>query len=239
MTHTLLTTIAQPPLPLAHRVRAPQNGSTMGSPCLILLHGVGANEANLIDFAQQQDQRLTVILARGPLTFGPDRYGWFNVNFTSSGPVINPVQAEQARQTLIDFIDRLPAAYGIDPHRVWIAGFSQGGIVSASVGLTRPDKVAGFGILSGRILPEIAPMIATSEALATLRAFVSHGVQDSKLSIEFARSAQRLLHDRKVKLAYREYAADHELNSAMQGDFSHWIAQQLDIADGSGGVKQQ
>jgi phospholipase/carboxylesterase len=229
MTHTLMTTIAQPFLPLAHRVRAPQNGSTTGSPCLILLHGVGANEANLSDFAQQQDPRLTVILARGPIRFGPNMYGWFNVNFTSSGPVINPAQAEQARQMLIDFIDALPAAYGIDANRVWIAGFSQGGIISASVGLTRPDKVAGFGILSGRILPEIAPLIATSEALATLQAFVSHGVHDSKLSIEFARSAQRLLRERKVSLTYREYAADHELNSAMQRDFSQWIAQQLDI----------
>lgn len=139
MTHPLMTTIAQPSLPLAHRVRAPQNGSTAGSPCPILLHGVGANEASLIDLAQQQDPRLTVILARGPIAFGPNMYGWFNVNFTSSGPVINPTQAEQSRQTLIDFVDGLPAAYGIDANRIWIAGFSQGGIISASVGLTLPD----------------------------------------------------------------------------------------------------
>lgn len=230
MTHSLMTTITHPSLPLAHRVRAAQNGSTTDLPCLILLHGVGGNETNLIDFAQQQDPRLTVILARGPIAVGPNMHGWFNVNFTPSGPVINPAQAQQSCQTLIDFIDALPAAYGIDAHRIWIAGFSQGGIISASVGLTRPDKVAGFGILSGRILPEIAPLIATSEALATLQAFVSHGVQDSKLSIEFARSAQRLLTERKVALSYREYAADHELNSAMQHDFNHWIAQQLDVA---------
>jgi len=160
-------------------------------------------------------------------------YGWFNVNFTSAGPMINPAQAEQSRQTLVDFIDGLPAAYGIDANRIWIAGFSQGGILSASIGLTRPDKVAGLGILSGRILPEIAPLIVTSEALATLQAFVSHGVQDSKLSIEFARSARRLLNERVLNLTYREYAADHEFNSAMQRDFSHWIAAQLDVARSS------
>ncbi len=230
MTHTLMTTIDQPSLSLVHRIRAPQSGSTTGSPCLILLHGVGANEANLIDFAQQQDPRLTVILARGPITIGPNMYAWFNVNFTSSGPKINPEQAEQSRQTLIDFIAGLPAAYGIDANRVWIAGFSQGGILSASVGLTRPDKVAGFGILSGRILPEIGPLIATSEALARLQAFVSHGVHDSKLAIEFARSAQRLLNERGVNLTYHEYDADHELIGSMQRDFKHWIATQLDVA---------
>lgn len=228
MEHSLQNVITQPGLVLAHRVRASENGSAKGAPCLILLHGVGANEANLIDFAARQDSRLTVILARGPITFGPNQYGWFNVNFTSAGPVIHAAQAEHSRQTLIAFIDSLPAAYGIDPERIWIAGFSQGGILSASVGLTSPDKVKGFGILSGRILPEIAPLMASDEALGKAHAFVSHGVQDGKLSIQFARNAQRLLTEKTVQLTYHEYDAGHELNEAMQRDFEQWIARQLD-----------
>ncbi len=228
MQHTLQNLIQHPTLPLAHRLRSPASGLTEGSSCLILLHGVGANEANLIDLAARQDPRLSVILARAPLTFGPGQYGWFPVNFTVSGPMIDVAQAEQSRQTLVEFIDGLPAAYGIDPQRIWIAGFSQGGILSASVGLTRPDKVAGFGILSGRILPEIAPLTAAPEALRTLHGFISHGVQDGKLTIEYARSAQRLLQDKQVQLTYREYDAGHELNAAMQQDFGQWLAQQLD-----------
>ncbi len=155
-------------------------------------------------------------------------YGWFNVNFTSAGPVIDAAQAEQSRQMLVDFIDGLPAAYGIDANRIWIAGFSQGGIISASVGLTRPDKVAGFGILSGRILPEIAPLIAAPEALAARHAFISHGIDDNKLSIDYARKAQRLLQEKQVQLTYREYDAVHELNPAMQRDFEQWLLQRLD-----------
>jgi phospholipase/carboxylesterase len=216
---------------LAHRVRKPANGATENSPCLLLLHGVGANEANLIDFAQQQDPRLTVILARAPLTFGPNQYGWFNVNFTSSGPVINAAQAEQSRQTLIEFIDALPAAYGVHPARILIAGFSQGGILSASVGLTRPDKVAGFGILSGRILPEIAPLMADANVLKKSHAFVSHGIHDEKLSINFARNAKSLLTESNVQLTYQEYEAAHELNASMKNDFIQWVAVQIDAKD--------
>jgi len=228
MAHTLQSVIEKGGLPLAHRLRDPQIGSTKGAPCLVLLHGVGANEVNLIDFAARQDPRLCVILARGPITFGPGQFGWFNVNFTPTRPVIHTAQAEQSRQTLVDFIAGLPAAYGIDPHRIWIAGFSQGGILSASVGLTRPDMVAGFGILSGRILPEIAPLTASSQELGKLHVFVSHGLHDGKLSIDFARSAQRLLAEKDVKLTYREYVAAHELNGDMQRDFGQWITQQLD-----------
>ena len=228
MDSTLKNAIDMPGLPLVHRVRMPAHGAAKNSPCLILLHGVGANESNLIDFAQRQDPRMTVILARAPLTLGPNMYGWFNVNFTSTGPVINAAQAEHSRQTLLAFIDALPGAYGIDPARIWIAGFSQGGIISASVGLTRPDKVAGFGILSGRILPEIAPLIANADALKELHAFVSHGIHDGKLSIDFARNAKNLLTESGVQLAYHEYDAAHELNAEMQSDFIRWAASQID-----------
>ncbi|MBS0308405.1 MAG: phospholipase [Proteobacteria bacterium] len=225
MKHDLQDIIDIATLPLVHRVRS---GSAAHGPCLLLLHGVGANEAGLIHFAEAQDPRLTVILARAPLAFGPGQYGWFQVRFTAEGPAINPQQAEQSRQTLVDFIDSLPAAYGVDRQRIWIAGFSQGGILSASVGLTRPDKVAGFGILSGRILPEIAPLIAPATQLADLHAFISHGVSDSKLTIEFARKAQSQLTAASVRLAYHEYPADHELTPAMQRDFHDWLQQQID-----------
>ena len=35
-----------------------------------------------------------------------------------------------------------------------IAGFSRGGIMSASVGLTSPQDVTAFAVLCGRILPK-------------------------------------------------------------------------------------
>lgn len=233
MTSTLEHLITTPGLALAHRMRAVQTASdgsvnANGVPCLILLHGVGSSEASLLRFAQQQDPRLLVILARAPLTLGAASFAWFQVSFTPTGPLINAAQAEQSRQLLIQFIAALPAAYGVDPQRVWIAGFSQGGIMSASVGLTRPDMVRGAGLLSGRILPEIAPLTATAAALQDVQFFVSHGIQDSKLTIEFARSAQRLLQEKQVRLTYREYAAEHELNADMQRDFGQWISAGLD-----------
>lgn len=230
MEHNLNHLATHPALPLAHRLRSPlaQSGDTSGIPCLILLHGVGANEAGLIDLAQRQDPRLLVILARGPLAFGPVQFGWFQVDFSTGRPQINAQQAEQSRALLAQFIEGLPAAYGVDPRRVWIAGFSQGGIMSASVALTRPDRVAGFGILSGRILPEIAPITAPNEQTGKLAAFISHGVDDGKLTVEFARSAKRLLEQKEVRLDYHEYDAEHELNAAMQRDFDAWLKRQLD-----------
>jgi phospholipase/carboxylesterase len=216
-----------PQLRLKHRVRRNTVGDNDNAPCLLLLHGVGANEAGLIDFALEQDPRLIVILVRAPLAFGPAQFGWFQVAFGASGPVINAEQADAARHRLLEFVDVLPQAYSVDPRRIWIAGFSQGGIMSASAALTAPEKFAGFGILSGRILSEIRPWVVSGDALSRMHAFVSHGVKDQKLGIHFARDARSYLESLRVFPLYREYEAAHELNRPMRDDFKQWLQHQL------------
>lgn len=221
--------VEHPDLPLVHRVRFPRVTTGHRPPALILLHGVGGNELNLAELGFEQDDQLMVILARGPLELAPGQYAWFHTHLTGDVPRINAEEAEHARQLLIQFINALPLAYGIDPRQIYIAGFSQGGIMSASVALTRPDKIAGFGLLSGRILPEIAPLVADREALARLPAFVSHGQEDPVLPVAFARDSQHMLSSRSVQLTYREYHAGHGLSTAMAHDFTDWLRTQIRV----------
>lgn len=231
MNDTLNELVTEPVSGLIHRVRH-AHGKTSKAPCLLLLHGVGSNEAGFIDLARQLDPQLVVILLRGPLVLAPGRFAWFQVSFTPSGPSINEAQAEASRSTLIEFVAHLPAPYDVDPERIWIAGFSQGGIMSASVGLTSPDSVAGFGVLSGRILPEVLSLVAQGPALQSLQAFVSHGVHDETLGIHFAHHARQVLSNMGVPLEYREYAAAHSLDRDMTGDFQRWLGVQIEGSAG-------
>ena len=226
MTDTLDNTLTDPATGLAYRLRAAAD--TQGkAPCLILLHGVGSNESGFIDLARRIDPDLVVILARGPLVLGPQQFAWFQVSFTASGPAIDAQQAEAARVTLSNFIAQLPQRHDIDPARIWIAGFSQGGIMSAGVALTQPGQVAGFGILSGRILPEVLPLVQAGPQLAALQGHVSHGVQDQVLGIHFARKSREVLGELGVPLSYHEYEEGHRLSGAMAGDFLQWLSLQL------------
>jgi phospholipase/carboxylesterase len=227
MTEALNNVTIEPVTGLAYRVR-PAQVKTANAPCLLLLHGVGSNESGFIELARQMDPRLVVILLRGPLVLAPGRFAWFQVSFTPSGPAIDAAQAECARALLLDFIGQLPASHGVDPERIWIAGFSQGGIMSASVALTAPDSVAGFGVLSGRILQEILPQVRKGPALGKVQAFVSHGVHDQTLGIHFAYHARQVLTELEVPLTYTEYVAGHALDGAMIGDFQRWLGSQLD-----------
>ena len=191
---------------------------------LLLLHGVGGNENNLAGLASHLPADLEVLLLQGPLQLAPQGFAWFQVNFTSNGPSINAEQAESSREGLLQFIRALPELPTV------IAGFSQGGIMSASVGLSEPRLVTGFGLLSGRILPELEPKIAPMEELRSLSAFVAHGRHDDKLPLFWAERATSLLQRLEVLHETRIYPMAHEICAEEVGDFVAWLPKALRLA---------
>ena len=191
---------------------------------LVLLHGVGGNETNLLSLADGVDSDTLVVLARGPLQMGGPQFAWFQVRFTATGPQISPEQAEHSRTLLITLLHQLQQQHGLTPANTVIAGFSQGGIMSASVGLSSPESVRGFGLLSGRILPELEPVLASKERLAQLTVFLSHGEQDNTLPVHWAQRSDALLNELGVPHSLRLYAMDHGISAAMQADFVQWLA---------------
>lgn len=190
---------------------------------LVLCHGVGGNESNLLALAGRVPADTVVVLVRGPLTLGEGRYAWFQVAFGPQGPRPDLEAAEHSRQRLAEFIAEMQARYGVAPADTVVAGFSQGGIISASVALTRPDLVGGFGVLAGRILPELEPQLAGPEARARLRGFIGHGRDDTKLPVDWAHRADAWLTDLGIPHQTRLYPGDHGMPAAMQDDFLAWL----------------
>jgi phospholipase/carboxylesterase len=208
---------------LSYRLRQP--APAQPGRCLVLLHGVGGNETNLLSLADGVAQDTLVVFVQGPLALGPGQFAWFRVAFTEQGPRIVPEEAESSRKALIQFLAQLKQEHGIAPGHTVIAGFSQGGIMSAGVALSAPQSVAGFGLLSGRILPELQPHIASRDALAGLSAFVGHGEYDSKLPVDWAHKSDALLRELGVAHTLQLYPIDHGISPDMQNDFLEWLAE--------------
>jgi phospholipase/carboxylesterase len=191
---------------------------------LVLLHGVGGNESNLAALGTEVDNHTLVVLPRGPITLGPAAFGWFRVAFSGNGPQIVASEADASRRALIDFIGQLQQAHGIDAAHTVVAGFSQGGILSASVALTAPERVAAFAVLAGRILPVLEPQLADARRLSTLRGYIAHGTYDDKLPVSWARRASDWLDRLGVEHLTKLYPSGHELGPAMRADFLAWLA---------------
>ena len=132
---------------------------------------------------------------------------------------------------LIDFLTRLKAHYGIATENLVMSGFSQGSILSASVALTEPELFAGFGLLCGRILPEIEPRIGDRTRIAKLRAFIGHGELDEMLPLFWQERSERWLTDLGVAFESRRYPVDHQISLEMRTDFLQWLAQVLPSGD--------
>lgn len=207
---------------LHYLVRQPKTNISK-PPLLLLLHGVGGNEQNLFSFANELPDNFLVVSVRGPLTLGPESFAWFQVNFTGGYPQINEQQAEAARVTILDFIESLKNELDFDEKQVYLMGFSQGGIMSYSVALTEPEKIKGIAVMSGRLLPEVKPLIADEKRLEKLNVFISHGRQDAVLQFPFATDAVAYLESKGIHSDFHQYDEGHTINKQMFDDVNLWL----------------
>ena len=174
------------------------------------------------------DPRFVVLCVRSPIVLGPDSFAWFHVTFTSGAPVIVAKEAESGWTSIAGLIDEAIAAYGADPSRVFVGGFSQGGIMSLAAMLTTPGRIAGAVCMSGRLLPEVLPHIADSALLAHKPVLIVHGTADDKLVIDYARSAREKLTGLGVAMTYQEFPMRHQITDDSLGTVSAWLSARLD-----------
>lgn len=207
---------------LHYLVREPKI-KTSHPPLILLLHGVGSNERDLFSFADRLPGNFLVISARAPLTIGPDSYAWFQIDYSTGKRVINYPQAEKSRVQLLKFLEQLQTEHPYDEKQVYLCGFSQGGIMSYSLALTRPELVKGIAILSGRLLDEVKALVATDEQVKHLKIFMAHGTQDNVIGLEHARNALSFLKSKKLQPSYKEYPLGHGINNEVLTDLLNWL----------------
>jgi phospholipase/carboxylesterase len=125
-------------------------------------------------------------------------------------------------------VDEAVAAYDADPARVYVGGFSQGGIMALAALLTAPERIAGAVAMSGRLLPEVLPHVASPDALRDRRALVVHGVADEKLGIHLARWAREQLARFPLALTYEELPMGHAVTADSLAVVAAWLTAALD-----------
>ena len=216
-------------LSLTHLVREPEVAPPAGDkpPLMLLLHGVGSHEHDLFDLAPHLDPRFLVLSLRAPITLRPGAFAWYPVDFTPQGIVSDETQAEASRQKILAFIDEAVEAYGADPARVFLGGFSQGAIMSLFAALTAPERVAGVVPMSGRLLPDAWHNRAPDDALRGLPVFAVHGTYDNVLPVALGREIRDKLLTLPLDFAYREYPMAHEISQASLSDIADWLTARL------------
>lgn len=181
-------------------------------PTILALHGWGANAHDLLGLAPLlHGGNALVLCPQGqvavPFGGGQYGYGWFPLQ----GMVPDVESFQRGADALREFFRTAIVRYPIDPEKVVVAGFSQGGLMAYELALREPGRFAGVAALSSwlpEILVESLPKLPEHENLPVL---VVHGTRDDRISIERARESREALRQFNVSLTYREFEMGHEI----------------------------
>jgi predicted esterase len=145
-------------------------GATAAAPTLVVLHGTGGDENDLLPLARELAPAASLLAPRGPVSeHGMPRF------FRRLAVGVFDLE-DLARRTaeLGAFVRASAARYGFDPARVWALGYSNGANIAASLLLTEGDTLAGAVLLR----PTLPFEPAALPDLAGRAVFVAAGRRD-------------------------------------------------------------
>lgn len=210
---------------LIHKLVPPKTDQSPPYPTLILLHGRGTNEDDLLGLVPYLDPRLLIISARAPFAFPYGGWTWYDILEVGSP---HPQQFTESYERLVQFLADAKRHYPIDTQRVFLLGFSMGTVMSFALSLTKPEEIAGVVAHSGYV-PEQTDLTFAWDRLQHTGFFVAHGEYDPIIPINFGRRAKELLVAAKADLTYREYPIAHQVSEESLMDLAGWLKQRLDM----------
>jgi len=214
---TLALDAASQPLTVVHRApRKPEPGRK--PPLVVLLHGHGANERDLLPMIPRLDPRVAVASPRAPFQIGSDNFSWTNGN--------SAADIDAARRTVLECIDQVVETTGADRSRVYLAGFSQGAMLTLAIALTEPEKIAGAAVLSGRLAAPVREQHAAADRLRAFPILVVHGRDDRQIPLRAGHEVRDFLKPL-VALEYHEFDYGHSVSDEAVFVFDQWLRRRL------------
>ncbi len=151
------------------------------APCVVFLHGYGANGADLLGLADPLSEYLPDTLFLAPdapeaCAGAPFGFQWFPIPWID-GSSQEDAEAGMvaAAQDLNAFLDGFMVDEDLLPEQVAILGFSQGTMMALQVVPRREEVLAGIVGFSGRLLK---PELLEDEVVSRPPVLLVHGDQD-------------------------------------------------------------
>lgn len=198
---------------------------------LVLLHGVGSNEADLFSLAPWVPPQFHLLSLRAPFPMGPNAFAWFQFGVLPNGQrQINAAQEAQSRALLSEVIAQAAAQLGVPAERVVVGGFSQGGIMGLSLLLTRPQDQRAALVMHSRLLPEAVALQAPAEALAGRSLWLSYGTEDEVLPPSHTQAIVEHVRALPLDLQGAGFPGGHTLSRPELDAVSQWLSRLSEVA---------
>jgi phospholipase/carboxylesterase len=183
-------------------------------PLVLLLHGHGVDEHDIFPLEALFPADASVAALRAPVP-SEGGYRWY-----AHHDVGRPIASSLAdgMRYVGDWLAAQP------PARIWLVGFSGGGVMAGALLLSAPDRFAGVAMLHGT-LPFDAGIAIDAGRLAGCEVFYGYGENDPVIPPGLTERSRTYLRDESgARVEIHGYRAAHELPAPEQRDLTSWYA---------------
>jgi phospholipase/carboxylesterase len=188
-----------------------------GAPTLLLLHGTGADEHDLLPLGRALSPGAALLSPRGRVSEnGMNR--WFR-RLREGVFDVDDVVARSAE--LAGFVTAAARDYGLDPDRIVVSGFSNGANTGAALLLLHPRLLSGAALFAAG-----APLQGREPDpvdLSGVRVFLGSGAVDPVTTVDQARLLAAQLGDRGADVEAREHPGGHRLDPDVLAQARDWF----------------
>jgi predicted esterase len=191
-----------------------------GASTLLLLHGTGGDESDLLPLGRELAPQANLLSPRGQvLEQGMPRF----FRRLAVG-IFDEEDLRRRAAQLADFVAAAAASYGLDAGRIFALGYSNGANIAAAVLLLHPAALAG-GVLLRPVLPlepEAPPDLQGKPVL------LAAGRHDPYAPHDRVEGLAEWLRRGGAEVDLRWQAAGHELTEADLAAARTWIERHVD-----------
>ncbi len=202
--------------------------------CVIWLHGLGADRYDFLPVAEMLQKTLKTarfILPQAPtravtINGGYAMPSWYDIKAMSPARAIDSGELEGSAQDVIKLIEQQRDS-GIDPARIFLAGFSQGGAVVLHTAFLRWEGPLGGVLALSTYAPTFSDEMNLSASQQRIPAYCLHGSNDPVVLHGMGRAAYEHLKAQGVTVTWQEYPMEHEVLPQEISDIGVWLADKL------------
>jgi predicted esterase len=182
---------------------------------LLLLHGTGGNERDLIPLGRELDASAALLSPRGKaLENGMPRF----FRRLAEG-VFDLDDLKKRTNELADFVAAAAQRYGFAANNVIAVGYSNGANIAASMLLVRPEILHGAVLFRAMVplIPESLP------DLSSVRVWIGAGSEDPIIPTSETQRLVELLRSAGADVTLRFFNAGHGLTSSDVETARQWL----------------
>ena len=215
-----------------------QEPSAPAQAAVIWMHGLGATahdfESIPPELGLPSDLAVRYIFPQAPsipvtLNNGMIMPAWYdilNLGTGTAGRGQDEAGIRRSEAQITALVDR-EVERGIDPSKIVLAGFSQGGAMALHTGLRYPRPLAGIMVLSAYLLLHEKLEQEASDANRKVSIFQAHGSFDPMVRMEWATQSRGHLEDGGWDVQWHEYPMAHQVCLEEVQAIGRWLGSVL------------